>query len=143
MSVIATPGQNDIISRLQRIQNNAARLITQSKIRDHVTPILSSLHWLPVKYRSQFKILTIVYNSLHGLAPVYLQELLTEYKPSRTLRSQSKALLQVPVCRTSKFGKRTFSAAAANLWNTLPLELREVDKLSNFNKNSSLSPCLC
>ena len=101
MSVIATPGQNDIISRLQRIQNNAARLITQSKIRDHVTPILSSLHWLPVKYRTQFKIITIVHNSLHGLAPVYLRELLTEYKPSRTLRSQSKALLRVPVCRTS------------------------------------------
>ena len=31
----------------------------------HVTPLLHSMHWLPVTYRIQFKILTITYRALH------------------------------------------------------------------------------
>ena len=37
-----------IIKRLQRIQNTAAHIITLRKSRDHITPILHELHWLPV-----------------------------------------------------------------------------------------------
>ena len=40
------------IVRIQKIQNNAARLILKKKSkRDHVIPLLKELHWLPVKYR--------------------------------------------------------------------------------------------
>ena len=45
------------INKLQRLQNSAARLVTRSKIREHITPILSKLHWLPVKQRIIFKLL--------------------------------------------------------------------------------------
>jgi hypothetical protein len=41
---------------LQRVQNAAARLIFQLGPRDHVTPSLIQLHWLPVHFRVQFKL---------------------------------------------------------------------------------------
>ncbi|XP_062571108.1 uncharacterized protein LOC134233132 [Saccostrea cucullata] len=39
------------IAKLQRIQNTAARIITRSRKREHITPILVSLHWLPIDKR--------------------------------------------------------------------------------------------
>ena len=44
-------------NKLQRLQNSAASLVTRSKVRDHITPILSKLHWIPVKQRIIFKLL--------------------------------------------------------------------------------------
>ncbi len=44
------------LSRLQLVQNAAARLLTRSHKRDHITPVLQSFHWLPVRYRVDLKI---------------------------------------------------------------------------------------
>ena len=81
---------NNIISKLQRVQNTAARLITRKRKYDSITPVLISLHWLPVHYRCQYKLLIYVYKAQHGKAPSYLQELITSYKPNRAaLRSET------------------------------------------------------
>jgi len=61
-----------LIQRLQSVQNAAARLVTGAPRRDHITPVLRQLHWLPVKQRIDFKLAVLVYKSLHGLAPPYL-----------------------------------------------------------------------
>ena len=86
----------ELIRKLQRVQNNAARVITLTKKYDHITPVLKELHWLPVRKRIEFKILLLAYKCLHGTAPSYLRELLKEYVPPRTLRSTSKNLLCEP-----------------------------------------------
>ncbi len=75
------------ISRLQYIQNSAARMLTYTKRSAHITPILFNLHWLPVSSRIIYKILLLTFKSLHGLAPTYLSDLLSPYTPSRLLRS--------------------------------------------------------
>ncbi len=36
------------LNHLQLVQNAAARLLTNTRKREHITPILYSLHWLPV-----------------------------------------------------------------------------------------------
>ena len=64
------------LSRLQLVQNAAARLLTNTNRREHITPVLNSLHWLPVPYRIDFKLLMFVFKALNGLAPLYLSELL-------------------------------------------------------------------
>ena len=87
---------NKDIAQLQRIQNIAARITTKTKRHEHITPILESLHWLPVDKRIQFKILLLTFKALNGTAPKYITELLRYYTPVRTLRSQSQLLLQVP-----------------------------------------------
>ena len=55
------------ISKLQLIQNSAARLVTKMRVRDreHITPILRDLHWLPVSLRINFKILCIIFKLIH------------------------------------------------------------------------------
>ena len=86
----------ELICKLLRVQNNAARVITLTKEHDHITPVLNELHWLPARNRIKFKILLLVYKCLHGTVPSYLGELLKEYVPPRTLRSTSKNLLCEP-----------------------------------------------
>lgn len=78
------------IAKLQRIQNFAARLVTLTRSCEHITPVLKKLHWLPVVFRIKYKLSVLTYKCIHGLAPIYLQELIQEYKPSRNLRSSSQ-----------------------------------------------------
>ncbi len=112
------------INKLQIVQNAAARVLTRSRKYDHITPILQSLHWLPIKFRISYKILLLTYKSLNGLAPAYLNSLLSRYNPTRSLRSQNSGLLVVPRIAKSTKGGRAFSYLAPKLWNSLPDNVR-------------------
>ena len=118
------------LNRLQLVQNAAAHLLTGTKKREHITPVLSSLHWLPVRYRIDFKIL--VFKSLNGLAPEYLSDPIQLHQPSRAHRSASQVVLDVPRSFLKSRGARAFSVAAPTLWNALPLSLRTANSLSSF-----------
>uniref|UniRef100_A0A8C1IL60 Reverse transcriptase domain-containing protein n=1 Tax=Cyprinus carpio TaxID=7962 RepID=A0A8C1IL60_CYPCA len=112
-------GVNQIsLSCLQLVQNAAARLLTGTRKHEHITPILASLHWLPVYFRIHFKILMFVFKSLNGLAPQYISELLHIYTPSRSLRSGDQLRLNVPRTRLKTRGNRSFSAVAPKLWKS-------------------------
>ncbi|XP_073677283.1 uncharacterized protein [Garra rufa] len=120
------------ISRLQYIQNSAARILTHTKHSAHITPILYGLHWLPVAYRIKFKILLLAFKSINGLAPSYLCNILVLYIPIRSLRSSDSGLLAVPRYHLSSMGGRSFSVIAPKLWNSLPRSLRSVNNISEF-----------
>jgi hypothetical protein len=122
------------IARLQRIQNLAARIVTRTPKYDHITPVLKSLHWLPVVYRIQYKLLLLTFKALHGLAPSYIAELIVRYAPERQLRSASQHLLVVPKARYSTAGDRAFVRAAPVLWNSLPLNLRTCTGLNSYKR---------
>ena len=117
---------SSVIARLQRVQNTAARMITRKKKFDSITPSIMQLHWLPVKYRSHFKLLFYVFKSLHGKAPTYLEELIVPYSPGRSLRSENDGLLQQPRdVRTKTYREKRFDRAGATLWNDLSIYLRK------------------
>ena len=120
------------LSRLQLVQNAAARLLTCTRKHEHITPVLASLHWLPVHFRVDFKVLLFVFKALNGLAPPYLAELLHLHAPSRSLRSADQLLLEVPRSKRKLRGDRAFSVAAPRLWNSLPLHIREAPSLPVF-----------
>ena len=61
-----------MIKLLQRVLNAAARVVTLSPKFCHITLVLMNLHWLPIDLRIEFKILTVTYKTLHGLAPAYI-----------------------------------------------------------------------
>ncbi len=124
------------LSGLQLVQNSAARFLTKTRKRESITPVLVGLHWLPIEYRIQFKILLFVYKSLTGLAPNYLSDLLSHYHTNRPLRStNSLLLLSVPKTRLKLKGDRPFSVAAPQLWNNLPLYLRSATSLQVFKSS--------
>ncbi|KAI5087761.1 hypothetical protein C0J45_22250, partial [Silurus meridionalis] len=120
------------ISRLQYIQNSAARMLTSNKKSAHITPILFDLHWLPVSSRIKYKIILLTYKALNALSPPYLSDLLSSYVPSRSLRSSNSELLWVPRFRLSSAGGRAFSVIAPILWNSLPIALRTITTLTEF-----------
>ena len=115
------------------VQNCAARLISNTNKYDHITPILIQLHWLPVDYRSMYKVLLITYKCLHDQAPHYLKDLLV-LKPSRGLRSDNKMLLVVPPARLKTYGDRAFCVASPKLWNSLPDKIRMCESVATFKK---------
>ncbi len=122
------------INKLQLVQKAAARVLTRSRKYDHITPILQSLHWLPIKFRISYKILLLAYKALNDLndVPAYLTNLLSRYNPTRSLRSQNSGFLVVPRIAKSTKGGRTFSYLAPKLWNSLPDNVRGSDTLSLF-----------
>ena len=118
--------------KFQLVQNSAARVLSRTSLREHITPILQQLHWLPVKYRIDFKILLLTFKALHNLAPPYLTDLVNIYTPSRSLRSSHSISLVSPRIRLTTMGARTFSFVAPRLWNSLPPNIRNCDSLQIF-----------
>ena len=123
------------LDRLQRVQNAAAKVVARTERLDHATPVRQELHWLPVVYRIQFKILKLTYCALHGLAPQYIAEMLVPYIPTRMLRTSDKQLLVVPRSRLRSYGDRSFAWAAPTLWNNLPLTIRSSENIASFSKS--------
>ena len=124
-----------LISRLQLLQNSAARLVTLTRRQEQITPILRNLHWLPVHYRITFKILLLTYKALNGLAPDYIKDLLKYNDSRRTLRSSNNRLLDEPRANLKTYGERAFSVAAPRLRNKLPLQIRLSSSEAVFKTN--------
>ena len=114
------------------VQNAAARFLTGVRKHEHITPILLSLNWLPVRYRVDMKIMLFVFKSLNGLAPAYLSELLDLNVPGRCLRSSSNYNLSQPRSRLKSRGDRAFAVVGPKLWNSLPVSLRLLSSLYEF-----------
>ena len=106
-----------IVSCLQAVQNSAARIVTQERLRDHdfMSRAWMELHGLPVDKRIEYKLLLYAYKALHVLAPGYLCKLVVSYDPRRVLRSAESNLLKVPPGKPGKYGSRCFVRASANL----------------------------
>ena len=93
------------ISKLQRIRNAAARLLTGTNKSDHITPVLKSLHWLPVERRIDSKVPLLAYRALHDQAPSSTRDLLQERTNVRALRFTFSGQLVVPRSKlTGSFG---------------------------------------
>ena len=128
-----------LLCKLQKIQNHAARVVTRTRRRDHITPVLAQLHWLPVDMRVRFKISLMTFKALHGLAPKYIRDLITPHELNRRLRSQDLNMLQQPPSRTKTFGDRSFRVCAPYLWNRLSNNLRQTHEIESFKTDLKTS----
>ena len=115
-----------LIQKLQNIQIAAAKLSTRTKSHSNINDfeLLKTLHWLPVSYRITYKTALLTFKCLRGEAPEYLSQLLKEYIPSRDLRSAKSKLLIKPNINT-EIGRRAFCYAAPEIWETIPVQLKE------------------
>ena len=116
-----------LIQLFQNVQNTAARITLRVPRSEHTSPLLRSLHWLPVQ------VCSICYTTLTGASPKYMSEFVNVYTPSRCLRSSSDSrTLTVPCVRTKTCGQRFFAYQGPATWNELPFDLRHKDSLSTF-----------
>ena len=126
------------VHRLQVVQNTAARIVSRTRKRDHISPVLKSLHWLPMSERIEHKVISLTYQCYNNEAPEYLGNLLREHRlfTSMALRSSSQARLYEPSNKEDagnvKHGQRSFSFTAPRLWNKIPLKLKTSGSLKSF-----------
>jgi len=111
-----------LLRRLQSLQNAAARLVTSAPRREHITPILRQLSWLPVHQCVLYKLATLAFQSLSGQMPAYLTvncQLVAE-SGRWTLRSVERSVCIIQRCNNT-FGDRSFSVTGPRAWNNLLL----------------------
>ena len=98
--------------RLQHLMNSAARIISGTRKFENITPVLKTLHRLPIELGIMIKLSCLVFKVLHGLVPSYLAESIHRYQPARSLHSFSKDLLMAMKIRTQRYSARSFSYVA-------------------------------
>ena len=126
-----------LLHRLEMVQRAAARVVLGLRRRDQhsMTAALKRLHWLPIAFRIQFKLLTLMHGAIHANTPRYLADRVSAYVPSRSLRSADMSLLVVPRVNLERFGRRAFSCAGPSLWNSLPCVLRTQQDVERFRRD--------
>ena len=122
-----------LMPRLQLVLNAAARLITGTPHRDHISPILRQLHWLPVCHRVTFKIAVLVFQCLTSQAPAYLAD---DCQLTSDVRIRRLQLTDTAMCivrrSNNTFGVRWIASTGLCLWNRLPANLWQCDNLRQF-----------
>ena len=108
---------HDVTSHLQRIQNYAARVILHLPMSSSITIHLKSLHWLPVKVRSTYKIACLCNHCHSSTAPSYVTDMLHK-KPLHTHNTRSSSYtmppLNWPAHSKATLGDRSFSFASSS-----------------------------
>jgi hypothetical protein len=128
------------LTRLQRLQNKAARLVMACGRDQTSSDLMTTLHWLLVRQRISFKLLLYVYKSINSQAPCYLSALIhllstiTSAERRPRLRSSSDQTRLVVGRSKKRAGESSFTIAAARLWNELPIPLREAVSVSAFKR---------
>ncbi|XP_057211858.1 uncharacterized protein LOC130567637 [Triplophysa rosa] len=126
----------DAVKPLQMIQNAAARIVFNQPKRTHLTPLLISLHWLPVAARIKFKSLTLAFRTITANSPIYLNSVLQVYIPSCHLRSENEQRLVVPSQRGTKSLAKTFTYSVPLWWNELPASIQTAASFTSFSKHT-------
>ena len=125
--------QKSKTDRLQRLQNQCARILTKSPRREHITPVLMKLHWLKIQDRIIYKMLMLTYKSYYNMAPPYLCELINkkESHVNTRLGTDHHQLIMPPISKdcSNTFLERSFIYAAPCEWNKLSEHIRT----SNFD----------
>ncbi len=127
------------ISKLQRVQNTAARLVLRnSKISSF--DALSQLHWLPINKRIDFKIATVTYKLLSTQQPAYLRSLINYETRAYATRSTEQRRLRQPFLHTVT-GQRAFSSASPCVYNAIPLNIRLAPSIESFKRQLKTFYC--
>ena len=123
------------IRSLHTLQNRAAKLMLNWKYRNSSTKALKCPHWLPIKYRINFKLVCIVFKCLKtDDAPVYLKDIcyLSEHLTMTShILSVGSLKLEVPFIKKKTFAARSFGVAGPTVWNDLPPNKRTVHDFIN------------
>ena len=124
-------------SHLQQMQIYAARIILGIARSSSIATHLKSLHWLPVKIRSTYKIACLCYHCHSSTAPSYVADMLHR-KPSHTRNTRSSSytmpLLYRPQHCEATLGDHLFSFTSC-VWNSIPNDVRCAPSLSSFKSH--------
>ena len=121
--------------KLQKLQNRAARVIQQANCEVNSSLLLETLKWDKLSLRRRKQKAKMMFKSLNGLAPVYLQDLFSERHTDYDMRDSLRKL-NLPNPRTN-YLKPSFGYSGALLWNSLAKNIRRLDQLGSLRRKST------
>ena len=74
------------LTKLQRVQNATTRVLYLAPRYCHITPIIYKLHWLPVTFRIEYKIIINTHKAIPCTSPDYSSSLV-KFKPNSSYGS--------------------------------------------------------
>ena len=131
-SVVWGNCSKNLSSKLQKLQNRAARVLTFSNYDCSTSELFQNLKWSKLVHQRAVSKAIMMHSIVNNTAPEYLTSRfvrrcdLTSYN----LR-ENEYKLAVPQPRT-EFYKRSLSYSGSVLWNGLPLEVRQLTSPSIF-----------
>ena len=108
----------------QLVQNFAARVLTDTKNFNHISPILRELGWPSIKDQLLVRDTTQVYKIVNGLAPLYLSSKLSKRSDTHHYNTRKRDNLNLPLCRTVT-AQRSFYYRAVSAWDSLTADTRK------------------
>ena len=121
------------ISKLQKVQNFACRIITGKRKFDHITPVLRELRGLPVTSFLKYTLGVLAFKRVKGLAPSYLCRRFKTRASDHNRNTRYKNTLNILAYKSAS-GQRAFLYHATSFWNSLPCEIRECNNLPIFKR---------
>ena len=95
------------VNKLQKVQNFAARIVSNTRKYDHITPVLKNLKWLPVKTYLWYRDAILAFKCMTGLAPNYLSSKFINRGDVSKRNTRNYHLLNIPLFKTAT-GQRVF-----------------------------------
>lgn len=123
---------NRLADKVQKLQNRAARVILRASYDTRSSDLRNRLRWDSLCVRRIKLKAILMFKSIHGLAPSYLQNLFSARHTNYHLRN-SEQRLTLPRPRTD-YCKRSFSYSGAKIWNELPVYVRLSTSLAQFKR---------
>ena len=123
-----------VIEKLQKLQNRAAKLVTNSPFDATALPVIRALQWPTVRELIDFESQKMVFRSLKGDAPSYMKDMFTRVNNStaRSLRN-AEVDLRLPLLKSAG-GQKCFSYRGAKLWNSLGTDAKNSSTLRAFKR---------
>ena len=122
------------IDNLQKLQNRAARIVTNSSFHVSAADLIKRLGWPTISDIILSETATIIYKSTNSLAPEYLSEIFVQNSALTTMRLRNtEADLRVPLFKTSN-GQKSISFRGPKLWNQLSSDVKLAPSLAAFKR---------
>ena len=121
---------------LRRILNAAVHLVAGFGPRDHMTEQMKKLHWLPIKYRINFKLCLMMHAAVTGQYQQYIRDIvhpLSTLPERNRLRAAASGQFDIPRTRTD-FGETAFFVAGPREWNTLSQDITDITNREAFKR---------
>ena len=123
------------LERVLRLQKRGARIILKRKIREVSSEqLFKELGWLPLTERWTFHKCLQFFRCINGFCPSYLLNLFSRNSDVHSYNTRGRSNIHLNRI-SSKSGSRSFSYAAAELFNDLPDHVKNSDSMRNFTSN--------
>ena len=125
-----------LLTKIQKIQNRAALIVTRSEFDENAEPLIKELGWKTVRELVRYDTAITMHKSMHKIAPTHLFNIFQPLKDVHQIKLRdTSSNLRLPRV-TTNMGVRSFSYQGAAVWNKLEAK-EKVDTLPHSSHSNA------